>query len=121
MYDEIRWGERRTSMRAAERNNFPVGSIAGGVQGTMTKRFSIGYDALCHGDEAYTRSIKHYLTKHPYGMVDSHHLYIAIMECTGVNLDWFFEEWVYGGGEPHYSYPKRFCSGRFSICYQSNP
>ena len=116
MYDEIRWGERRTSMRAAERNNFPVGSIAGGSARHYDKG-SLVLDMMRFvlGDEAYTRSIKHYLTKHPYGMVDSHHLYIAIMECTGVNLDWFFEEWVYGGGEPHYSIRRDSVAGGFQF------
>ena len=115
-YDEIRWGERRTSMRAAERNNFPVGSIAGGSARHYDKG-SLVLDMMRFvlGDEAYTRSIKHYLTKHPYGMVDSHHLYIAIMECTGVNLDWFFEEWVYGGGEPHYSIRRDSVAGGFQF------
>ena len=116
MYDEIRWGERRTSMRAAERNNFPVGSIAGGSARHYDKG-SLVLDMMRFvlGDEAYTRSIKHYLKKHPYGMVDSHHLYIAIMECTGVNLDWFFEEWVYGGGEPHYSIRRDSVAGGFQF------
>ena len=116
IYDEIRWGERRTSMRAAERDNFPVGSIAGGSARHYDKG-SLVLDMMRFvlGDEAYTRSIKHYLKKHPYGMVDSHHLYIAIMECTGVNLDWFFEEWVYGGGEPHYSIRRDSVAGGFQF------
>ena len=48
-------------MRAAERDNFPVGSIAGGSARHYIKVVTIGHDALVLGDEAYTRSIKHYL------------------------------------------------------------
>lgn len=55
------------------------------------------------GREAYNRSIKHYLQKHGYGNVDTEDLLIAFHETLGESLDWFWEEWLYRGGEPTYT------------------
>ena len=54
------------------------------------------------GREGYNKSIKHYLEDHKYKNVDSEDLLIAFHETLGKSLDWFWEEWVYRGGEPHY-------------------
>ena len=54
------------------------------------------------GREGYNKSIKHYLEKHKYQNVDSEDLLVAFHETLGKSLDWFWEEWVYKGGEPHY-------------------
>ncbi len=52
--------------------------------------------------EAFNKSIKHYLEKHKYQNVDSEDLLVAFHETLGKSLDWFWEEWIYKGGEPHY-------------------
>jgi aminopeptidase N len=52
--------------------------------------------------QAFNRSIKHYLEKHKYQNVDSEDLLVAFHETLGKSLDWFWEEWIYKGGEPHY-------------------
>jgi aminopeptidase N len=54
------------------------------------------------GDDAYQRSIAHYLTKHRMGLVESHDLEIAIAEATGKRLEWFFEQWVKLAGWPKF-------------------
>ena len=54
------------------------------------------------GDEAYKKVIKQYLTNHLYKNVETNDLYQAIQDVTGQSLDWFFDEWLYRGGEPHY-------------------
>lgn len=54
------------------------------------------------GDEAYERSIAHYLAKHRMGLVESHDLEIAIAEATGLRLEWFFEQWVKLAGWPKF-------------------
>ena len=55
------------------------------------------------GRETYNKAIKYYLEKHPYQNVDTHDLLIAFEESTGMDLSWFWEEWLYHGGEPFYS------------------
>ncbi len=52
------------------------------------------------GDEPYFRALAHYLKKHEFSNVESRDLKIAIEEATGRNLDWFFADWITGGGHP---------------------
>ena len=54
------------------------------------------------GRETYNKAINYYLKKHPYQNVDSHDLLIDFEEATGMQLDWFWDEWIYRGGEPSY-------------------
>ncbi|MFQ6112979.1 MAG: M1 family aminopeptidase [bacterium] len=62
------------------------------------------------GDDDFFRALGYYLHKHEYASVESNDFKIAIEEATGLNLDWFFEDWVYGAGHPifkvSYSYLK---------------
>ncbi len=62
------------------------------------------------GDDAFFKAMSYYLHKHEFSNVESSDLKIAIEEATGKNLDWFFEEWVFGGGHP-----------RFDVEYQYYP
>lgn len=54
------------------------------------------------GREQFNAAIKYYLEKHAYGNVDSKDLLVAFHERLGLSLNWFWEDWVYKGGEPHY-------------------
>lgn len=54
------------------------------------------------GDDAYDRSIAHYLKKHRLGLVETHDLEIAVAETTGQRLEWFFEQWVKLAGWPKF-------------------
>jgi len=64
------------------------------------------------GDEAYFRALSYYLHKHEFGNVESNDLKIAIEEATGENLDWFFEQWVTGGGHPQLEVSYRYLADR---------
>jgi aminopeptidase N len=46
------------------------------------------------GDEAFTKSLAHYLTKHRGGMVETRDLARAVEDATGKVVDWFFSQWV---------------------------
>lgn len=54
------------------------------------------------GDDAFFRVLKHYAHKHEWQSVETNDLKVAIEEVTGQNLDWFFEEWLYGKGYPEF-------------------
>ena len=54
------------------------------------------------GEESFKKVIKYYLTQHLYKNVETNDLYQAVQDVTGKSLDWFFDEWLYRGGEPHY-------------------
>ena len=55
------------------------------------------------GREGYNKSIKRYLLDHKYSNVDSDDLLNAFQDELGYGLEWFWDEWVYRGSEPHYA------------------
>jgi aminopeptidase N len=104
--DEFAW-DRRNEMRSAWRananNNLPIAHS----EASSARHYpqgSIVLDMMRYvlGELNYRAAIQHYLEKHAFENVDSDDLRIAILERTGINLDWFFEEWVYKGGHPHF-------------------
>ncbi len=54
------------------------------------------------GEDHYKRALTHFLTRHPYANVDTDEFQKSFQDALGMNLDWFFEEWLYKGGEPKY-------------------
>jgi aminopeptidase N len=67
------------------------------------------------GDEPYFRAIAYYLDKHEFSNVESHDLKIAIEESTGRNLDWFFADWITGGGHPVFEVSYRWLEDRKQV------
>jgi aminopeptidase N len=106
--DHFSWLRREAqNVTLAEglKNNLPIAhSQAGSVRHYPKGAFVLNMlKNVCGGREAYNRAIKYYLEKHPYGNVDSHDLLTAFHESLGISLDWFWDEWVYRGGEPSYN------------------
>ncbi len=54
------------------------------------------------GRKEFNRSIKRYLKAHKYENVDSDDLLNAFQDELGMALEYFWDEWVYRGGEPAY-------------------
>lgn len=54
------------------------------------------------GDDLWWKAIRHYVTTHAGETVETDDLKQAIEDATGQSLEWFFDEWVYGGGHPVY-------------------
>jgi aminopeptidase N len=52
------------------------------------------------GDDAFFRSLSHYLHRHAHGVAETYDLRVAIEEATGRNLSWFFDQWILGAGYP---------------------
>ncbi len=52
------------------------------------------------GDDAFTRTLAHYLNKHEFGNAETNDFKVAIEETTGQNLHWFIDQWLYGAGHP---------------------
>ena len=95
--------EVNSALAAGERDNIPVVHSKSGSARVYPKGSTIIHMLrYVLGDEAYKRVIKHYLTKHAFGNVETNDLNQAIKDVLGQNLDWFFEQWLYRGGEPHY-------------------
>jgi len=52
------------------------------------------------GDEAFFRTLEHFLHKHEFEPVDTHDFMKAVKEATGQNMDWFFEQYIFAPGHP---------------------
>lgn len=105
--DAFQWQRRseiNSAWRAAKKDNMPVAHSKGGSARHYPKG-SIVIDMLRYvvGEEGYKRVITNFLKNNPYGMVDTHEFEVEFMETLGVNLDWFFDQWLYRGGEPEYA------------------
>jgi len=60
------------------------------------------------GDKAFFAGIHHYLTKYRHSPVDAHDFAASMTEATGLNLEPFFDEWVYRPGHPILDYTWRW-------------
>lgn len=52
------------------------------------------------GDEAFFNACSYFLRRNEFSNVDSRDFASAIEAATGRNLDWYFDDWVYGAGHP---------------------
>jgi aminopeptidase N len=52
------------------------------------------------GDEGFFASLRAYVTRNEYRLVDTHDLEAAVREATGSSLPWFFEQWIRRAGYP---------------------
>ncbi|HPC35522.1 MAG TPA: M1 family aminopeptidase [Candidatus Marinimicrobia bacterium] len=54
------------------------------------------------GNENFSEILKHYRGEYSGGYAATADFQKKCEEIYGRNLDWFFEQWVYGVGQPHY-------------------
>ena len=52
------------------------------------------------GSDAFWRGVNIYLNRHKFANVETADLRQAMEEASGQDLDWFFDQWVYGQGAP---------------------
>ncbi len=52
------------------------------------------------GDDVFWKGINIYLDRHKLQNVETTDLKAAMEEAAGSDLDWFFDQWVYGSGHP---------------------
>lgn len=106
--DFFDWDRRDAQIKSldeSKKNILPVAhSQSGSVRHYPKGAFVLNMlKYVVGGNDIYNKAINHYLKSHPYGLVDSNDLLVAFEEVTGMDLDWFWEEWVYRGGEPGYN------------------
>ena len=54
------------------------------------------------GPERFWASINRYLTRHAFGNATSDGLRRAVLDATGQNLEWFWNQWIYQAGHPEF-------------------
>ncbi len=105
-YDAYQWalrGEYNAALAQGEIDNYPVRHTKAGSSRHYPKGsavLSMLYYQL--GEENFTRFIQHYLAENGYKNVETWDFQKALKDKLGMNYDWFFDEWIYRGGEPHY-------------------
>lgn len=91
------------ALDAGKKDSYPVRHSKGGSSRHYPKGsvvISMLKDVV--GEEEFNRALNHYLTTHAYKNVETNDLYQALQDVLGVAPSWFFEQWLYRGGEPHY-------------------
>ena len=105
--DAYQWnlrGEQNSALSAGEKDRLPIVHPSSGSARIYPKGSTV-IDMLMYvyGEDEVRRVIKHYLEHHAYSNVETNDLYLAFQDTLGVSPDWFFDQWLYRGGEPHYS------------------
>ena len=112
--DAYQWQRRKEqdiALLASKKNLLPILHSASGSDRAYDKGSSV-IDMMRYvfGDAAYRRVIRSYLQHHAYAGVETQDLSQAFQDVLGVSPSWFFEEWIYRGGEPHYAVAYEECT-----------
>ncbi len=72
---------------------------------------------LCQlvGEDQFWRANQFFLQRHAHGLVESNDLKLAFEDATGLNLDWFFQQWMYGAGMPQLAVEKTWEEGQLQL------
>lgn len=52
------------------------------------------------GDDAFFTGLSKYLHDNAYGTAEGTHIRLALEEVSGLDLNWFFDQWFYSNGHP---------------------
>lgn len=103
-YDWQRRAEQNTALEASKKDKNPIRFSAAGTARVYQKGSSvISMLSYVLGEDQWKRALNHYLKQHAYGNVETNDLQQAIQDKLGLDLSWFFEEWIMHGGEPEYT------------------
>lgn len=102
-YQDVRRQEFAETLEASKANRFAVGHGRGG-RARWYPKGSLVLDMLRDilGEEGFKASIRQYTTENAFSEVETADLVRAVYETTGKPMDWFFDQWIRRGGEPHF-------------------
>lgn len=120
-YSEYLWDEYKYGKDFADEHNFEdmSGYLMSGSNHKDLVRFYYSnkedvFDAVSYnkggrilhmlrnyvGDDAFFKSLNNYLTTNKFKTGEAQQLRLAFEEVTGKDLNWFFNQWYYGYGQP---------------------
>jgi len=120
-YSETLWDEYKYGKDAGDAQNYNdmQGYLQSGSQNKDLVRFHYKdkedmFDAVSYnkggrilhmlrnqvGDEAFFKAINLYLTTNKFKSAEAHQLRLAFEEVTGRDLNWYFNQWYFGNGNP---------------------
>ncbi|HEX4469492.1 MAG TPA: M1 family aminopeptidase, partial [Gemmatimonadaceae bacterium] len=94
--------EYRQFMQIDERRRMPLASNGSNniyPKGALVLEMLKNY----LGDQRFWAAIHRYLTTHAFGNAVTDDLRQAVLEATGENLAWFWNEWIYSAGYPNFT------------------
>jgi aminopeptidase N len=95
--------ELNQALAAAKNNNYPVGSSMGGVARIYQKgSLVLGMLREVMGEKDFRAAVKLYLDRWGFNYAETSNFIRCIYDVTGSSYNWFFDEWVFHGGEPNY-------------------
>ena len=67
------------------------------------------------GDAAFFAGLTDYLKTNEYGTGEAHQLRLSLEKVSGKDLNWFFNQWYFGNGNPVVNVEKSFSRGKLTI------
>ncbi len=67
------------------------------------------------GPERFWAAVRRYLTVHAYDNATTDDLRQAVLDATGENLDWFWDQWIYQAGYPAFTVTAAHDSARATL------
>ncbi len=123
-YSETLWDEYKYGKDAGDAQNFNdmQGYLQSGSEKKDLVRFHYSdkedmFDAVSYnkggrilhmlrnylGDSAFFKGLNNYLTANKFKSAEAHQLRLAFEEVSGRDLNWYFNQWYFGGGHPKLS------------------
>ncbi len=102
-YQWNRRTEQESALKASLKDRLPlVHTQAGSARYYPKGSAIIDMMNYVYGRDAYRRVIAHFFSHNKFQNVETHDLVKSFMDTLGVTPDWFFDQWIYRGGEPDY-------------------
>lgn len=104
--DHFQWNRRHelwSVLAAGKKDDKPImNSNAGSAR--IYPKGSLVLDMIKYivGHDQFNKALNYYLVNHPYTNVDTDDFWLAFYNTLGIDLSWFFDEWIKRGGEPNY-------------------
>ena len=74
------------------------------------------------GEELFYAGLNYFLEKNAFGNVHSEDLLYAFHQVTGHDLQWYWDQWIYGYGEPELELDWKVSAGELEVrVYQKDP
>ncbi len=103
-YNWQRRGEQNSAIEATKKDKYPIRYTGSGTARVYPKGSNvISMLSYVLGEEQWKRALNHYLKTHAYANVETNDLQQAIQDKLGLDMSWFFDQWVLRGGEPQYT------------------
>jgi aminopeptidase N len=67
------------------------------------------------GEERFWASVHRYLVDHAFDNATTDDLRQAVLDATGENLDWFWDQWIYQAGYPEFAVTAKYDSSAATL------